>query len=86
MLVVSRKPGEKLLIGDSVAITVVRIGPNTVRLGVEAPRDINIVREELVVTACELHGGSSWPVGGGDMAAEDLGSSVLARQLRGEQP
>ena len=47
MLVLSRKPGERILIGDDVAITVVRIGPNSVRLGIEAPRDKNIVREEL---------------------------------------
>jgi len=47
MLVLSRKPGEKILIGDNVSVTVVRIGPNTVRIGIEAPRGMNIVREEL---------------------------------------
>jgi carbon storage regulator len=47
MLVLSRKPGEKILIGDNVTITIVRIGPNTVRLGIDAPRDMNIVRDEL---------------------------------------
>ena len=46
MLVLSRKPGEKILIGDNVAITVVRIGPNTVRIGIDAP-GLNIVREEI---------------------------------------
>ena len=47
MLVLSRKPGERILIGDNVAVTIVRIGPNSVRLGIDAPRDMNIVREEL---------------------------------------
>lgn len=47
MLVLSRKPGERILIGDDVAVTIVRIGPNTVRLGIDAPREMNIVREEL---------------------------------------
>lgn len=47
MLVLSRKAGERILIGDDVAITVVRIGPNSVRVGIEAPRSMNIVREEL---------------------------------------
>lgn len=47
MLVLSRKPGERIMIGDAVTITVVRIGPNNVRLGIDAPRDMNIVREEL---------------------------------------
>lgn len=44
----SRKPGERILVGDDVVITVVRIGPNTVRLGIDAPGCLNIVREELV--------------------------------------
>jgi carbon storage regulator len=47
MLVLSRKPGERILIGDDIAVTVVRIGPNTVRLGIDAPRSMNIVRDEL---------------------------------------
>lgn len=47
MLVLSRKSGERILIGDDVTITVVRIGPNSVRVGIEAPRTTNIVREEL---------------------------------------
>ena len=47
MLVLSRKAGERILVGDDVTITVVRIGPNSVRVGIEAPRSTNIVREEL---------------------------------------
>lgn len=47
MLVVSRKMGERVLVGDKIVVTVVRIGPNSVRFGIEAPKDINIVREEL---------------------------------------
>ena len=49
MLVLSRKSGERILIGKDVTVTVVRIGPNTVRLGIDAPREMNIVREELCV-------------------------------------
>ena len=57
MLVLSRKPGERILIGDEVAVTIVRIGPNTVRLGIDAPRNMNIVREEL------CHRGEAGPAG-----------------------
>jgi carbon storage regulator len=49
MLVLSRKPGERILIGDKIAITVVRIAPGIVRIGVEAPDEFPILREELVV-------------------------------------
>jgi carbon storage regulator len=55
MLVLSRKPGERILIGDNVAVTIVRIGPNTVRLGIDAPRDMNIVREELCHRSDSAH-------------------------------
>ena len=48
MLVLSRKPGERILIGDDITITVVRLGPNNVRIGIEAPTEMNIVREELL--------------------------------------
>ncbi len=51
MLVLSRKPGERIMIGDEVTVTIVRIGPNNVRIGIEAPRTMNIVREELQVAA-----------------------------------
>ncbi|MDP7275037.1 MAG: carbon storage regulator [Planctomycetaceae bacterium] len=49
MLVLSRKPGERVMIGEDVVVTIVRIGPNSVRLGIDAPREMNIVREELCV-------------------------------------
>ncbi len=47
MLVLSRKVGEKILIGDRIAVTVVRIAQGIVRIGVEAPEDLAIVREEI---------------------------------------
>ena len=47
MLVLSRKVGEKILIGDNISVTVVRVAQGTVRIGVEAPEDLPIVREEI---------------------------------------
>lgn len=47
MLVLSRKTSERILVGDDIAITIVRIGPNSVRIGIEAPKSMNIVREEI---------------------------------------
>jgi carbon storage regulator len=47
MLVLSRKPGEKIHIGSGITITVTEVRGNKVRLGIEAPRDIPIVRAEL---------------------------------------
>lgn len=47
MLVLSRKVGERILIGDDVAVTVVRVAQGIVRIGVEAPKSLPIVREEI---------------------------------------
>lgn len=48
MLVLSRKVGERILLGDRIRITVVRVSGGGVRLGIEAPADISVVREEVV--------------------------------------
>jgi carbon storage regulator len=47
MLVLSRKVGERILIGDQVTVTVVRISGGGVRLGIEAPPEMAVIREEL---------------------------------------
>jgi carbon storage regulator len=47
VLVLSRKIGERILIGDKIAITVVKIGHGGVRIGIEAPTELAVVREEL---------------------------------------
>ena len=47
MLVLSRKRGERIRIGNDICVEVTRIGPNAVRLGITAPRDMKIVRTEL---------------------------------------
>ena len=48
MLVLSRKVGERILIGDCITVTIVRVAPGVVRLGVDAPQNMTIVREELL--------------------------------------
>lgn len=47
MLVLSRKRLETIRIGNDIEVTVMRIGPNAVRLGITAPKDLNVVRDEL---------------------------------------
>jgi carbon storage regulator len=47
MLVISRKPDEKVYIGGDIVITVVEVQGNRVRLGIEAPFSVPIVRSEL---------------------------------------
>jgi len=47
MLVLSRRESERLRLGDSIVLTIVRINGDKVRLGIEAPADMLILREEL---------------------------------------
>jgi carbon storage regulator len=53
MLVLSRKIGERLVIGDNITVVVSRVAGNRVTLGIEAPSDVRIVRGELRVDVDE---------------------------------
>lgn len=55
MLVIRRMLGEKVFIGDNICITVVDIDRDKIRLGIEAPRDVPIYRQELL----PIHGQQS---------------------------
>lgn len=50
MLVLSRRPGESITIGDDIVVTVVSIAGGQVRLGISAPRNVQILREEVYTT------------------------------------
>ena len=47
MLVLSRKPGEKVSIGSEITLTLIEVKGNRVRIGIEAPDQISILRNEL---------------------------------------
>ena len=49
MLVLSRKVGERIWIGDKISVTVVRLTGGGVRLGIEAPAELPVIREELKI-------------------------------------
>jgi carbon storage regulator len=47
MLVLTRRPGESIVIGDGIKLTVVTVGPGRVKIGIEAPPHVRIDREEI---------------------------------------
>ena len=53
MLVLTRKKEEAIRIGDDIVVRVVSVDKNGVRLGIEAPKDVTILREELVQAVSE---------------------------------
>lgn len=48
MLILSRKPGEAIVIGDGIRLVVLASDRRGVRLGIEAPKEVTIVREEIL--------------------------------------
>jgi carbon storage regulator len=47
MLVLSRKQSERIRLGDSIVLTIIRVSGDKVRLGIEAPSDVLVLRDEL---------------------------------------
>ncbi|WP_025786013.1 carbon storage regulator CsrA [Sporosarcina sp. D27] len=53
MLVLSRKPNESLKIGDNIELKIIEIKGDSVRIGIEAPKSVEILRGELVASISE---------------------------------
>ena len=47
MLIITRRAGQKVMLGDDVSINVMEIAGNNVRLGIEAPKEMPVYREEI---------------------------------------
>lgn len=91
MLILTRKPGESLYIGDEVIVTVVEIKGNQVRVGIKAPPEKRIYREEIYMqileenrkaAAGEISGNVLDQLSGGWGA----GSSGAGAEAKGQRP
>lgn len=70
MLILTRRVGETLMIGDDVTVTVLGVKGNQVRIGVNAPKDVAVHREEIYERIQrEQEGGPSEGPGEGGMAS-----------------
>lgn len=47
MLVLTRRPGESIVVGENIVITVIEIKGGQVRIGIDAPREVDVYREEI---------------------------------------
>ncbi|MDW0116942.1 carbon storage regulator CsrA [Sporosarcina thermotolerans] len=55
MLVLSRKPNETIKIGDDIEIRILEVKGETIRIGIEAPKTVDILRGELVQSITETN-------------------------------
>lgn len=67
MLVLSRKEGERIVIGDNITLVVSKVNGNRVTIGIEAPRDLKVVRGELN----DSNSGTVIPPRSGSASTED---------------
>jgi carbon storage regulator len=47
MLIITRRPGEKVMVGDDIVVHIMEIVGNSVRVGIDAPRSVPVYREEI---------------------------------------
>ncbi len=82
MLVLSRKAGEQLVIGDQIVITVQRIAGNRITLGIEAPREVRIRRGELDQHPSEQAGRCKLPApAAGSVPSEQTNVAIASQPL-----
>jgi carbon storage regulator len=55
MLILSRRESERVYLGEDIVLTIVRVNGDKVRIGVEAPANVKILRTELEISAPETH-------------------------------
>lgn len=55
MLVLSRRVGEQLMIGDEIVVTVIEVRSDTVRIGIDAPRSVVVNRAEVIAAVQEAN-------------------------------
>jgi carbon storage regulator len=47
MLIITRRPGEKIMLGDDIVVEVIEVSGSSVRIGIDAPRSVRVFREEI---------------------------------------
>ncbi len=81
MLVLSRRVGERLVIGDDIVVTVIEVRSDGVRIGIDAPRDVRVHRAEVLDA---LRAANAEAVAADDATAADLRRLVSPARSAGD--
>ena len=84
MLVLGRKIKESIIIGDSIVVTVLAIDGDSVKIGIAAPRDVSIMRQEVVQAVRDQEKIQELLAGETKSEKFDLLRNLLAEESRGE--
>jgi carbon storage regulator len=82
MLVIRRRPGESVFVGDDVEIEILEISGSQVKLGIRAPREVPVLRSEIHVTAKQNRAAAGIPQ---KNALDQLRGSLLRQPRRSRQ-
>lgn len=80
MLILTRKPGESLYIGDNVKVTIVEIKGHQIRVGIDAPPELRIYREEIYLQILEENKKAAEAALASDAGLETLTSAWAGRK------
>lgn len=72
MLVLTRRPGESIMIGDEVVVTVLDVRGDVVRVGIKAPRTVQVHREEVYLELQKANQGAASPTEGAVEALSEM--------------
>ena len=86
MLILTRRVGETLMIGDEVSVTVLGVKGNQVRIGVNAPKDVTVHREEIYERIRRERSGEQADVGQESIEGAAPGAAQGSMQQQQRQP
>jgi carbon storage regulator len=82
MLVLTRRKNQSIVIGDQIVVTVLEVKGDQIRLGITAPRDVQVYREELLADLTEANRSAVLTEGAAQAAPPAPGSSSLRMRAR----
>jgi len=81
MLVLTRKPGEGIIIGDDITIKIIEMKSGGVRIGIDAPKNTKIYRQEIYDRICQenIDAAAGWDMTDLDILSDKLADRTLKK-------